>query len=726
MLTYRDIQARIHPVPQRIEVSAGEALRLTKQSKFFITCTQTEQGPIKTAVENLRAFVQNSWEISNAGLPIKLSVKAEECVSDEGYRLELSPDGIEITGFSPRGLLYGTISLQQLLGKDATVEIPTLTVTDWPDKPMRGYRQESRWGSNVMEREDWYALVRDVAFKKMNALNVTLYCCWNVQYDGRMAEYLYFPVKEYPQLQTPMTVKYYSPKENRWIDEEILPPMFRENFFGDLVAYGQAWGVDVFPIINSLGHNTHIPRLVPNVSPKDENGNPANTGFCTSEEETYRLLFGIYDRLIDECLLPNGVTMFGVGMDEVRAEYATDPARPGEAPSPWCQCAACAGKTKQEIFIGHAIRLLTHLKEKGMKSVFICYDMLLDHPKGIGDVAEPFTRGIFENDLQDMVVVDWWYYYDTPHRLRFRDCHNEFGLRSVAAPWNGYYNWSMLTNCTKNIQLMAGMSHRAQKGEGMFIYSSWDRNADRLHDCFADYCWNYEGTQSPEEAAKRYALRHFAPMAEEACSAFALMEQCTQQRKENKGPDVPAEERILSNYDTLYRLCYYPFSYFSPKQPYPRHFPGEGLVAMLPMREDYERILQSVSQMAEKAAETFRKISETNGCERTLAMGQAFECENYKVLCEDWLAFLQMHDLNGKPEDIAKLAEYRWTQRYNLMAMCEENKPLHMRRGAAMREHSVFLQTFRDIADAAMDFTKPEPDILDITPIMSKELRNIR
>ena len=67
MLTLNEIQARIHPVPQKIEISNGTSLTLTAQSKFSVTCTEPEQGPVKTAVETLCAFLENTWELCENG-----------------------------------------------------------------------------------------------------------------------------------------------------------------------------------------------------------------------------------------------------------------------------------------------------------------------------------------------------------------------------------------------------------------------------------------------------------------------------------------------------------------------------------------------------------------------------------------------------------------------------------------------------------------------------------
>ena len=51
-----------------------------------------------------------------------------------------------------------------------------------------------------MEEQDWLGLVDELVDKKFNFLMVALYGCWCVQYDGRVSEYLYMPVKGHPEL----------------------------------------------------------------------------------------------------------------------------------------------------------------------------------------------------------------------------------------------------------------------------------------------------------------------------------------------------------------------------------------------------------------------------------------------------------------------------------------------------------------------------------------------
>lgn len=736
MYTPEDIKSLICPVPQQVTALNDQPLALNSSNKFCLTAPSAEKGPVKTAVETMRAFLAEKCGencFAPDGLPVTLELgsaaPAEVKNETEAYRIKVSAAGITITGFGASGLFYGALSFRQMCRwNNRSAVIPAVEVLDWPDAPFRGYKEECRYGSNVMEREEWLAMIDDLAEKKINNLCIALYGCWGVQYDGQVAEYLYLPLKKYPQLKTPMAVKYWSPTDNKWYDYETLPPIYRDNLFGELVRYAKEHGIDVIPGINSLGHNTLFPRMLPEVAPKDEDGTPNPTGFCTSCDETYDLLFSIYDQIIDEYLLPNDIHIFNVLLDEVWDEYGVDPKDPYALKHAWCECPECRKKERADRFIEHSIKILKHLKAKGMTSVLIAHDMLAGNQSKLGYVADKFMARIVEEGLRDTLLLNWWWYSDVREILDFHVMPDELGLRSFTAPWNGYHIWSLLGNAMRNIQIMAEISRNSKCCEGHYLYAMWDKSCDRTHDCFADYAWNFEGTGSIDDVTVRYAARHFAPMQDEAYHAFRLMNWITENRKPYHDPEAPSQG-VLSTSGALIAMSYYRTCYFSEKEPYPRHFPGSLLnAAILPRRWDYERVIYSVASMAKEALAIFEKASRTPGCDQDMARRMAYECENYQVLVEDWLAFLKIYDLTqgGDQKKIAPIARARQNARLRLMERCEQTKHKFSIKASTMRNHSVFMQTFADIADYIENTDEPKLNLLDITAITSPELRNLR
>ena len=166
MMTYEEIRSKIHPVPQQVTVQEAAALAFPKYIHFFVICPEGT-GCVATAKEQLLRQLRAIWGedcLSPEGIPVTLTIgSAPEGIPSEGYCLQVTAQSITVTGFSEKGLLYGTFSLMQLLEEGNS--LPVFEILDWPDKAIRGYRQESRWGSNMMEQEDWFALVEDIAKK---------------------------------------------------------------------------------------------------------------------------------------------------------------------------------------------------------------------------------------------------------------------------------------------------------------------------------------------------------------------------------------------------------------------------------------------------------------------------------------------------------------------------------------------------------------------------------
>jgi hypothetical protein len=141
-----------------------------------------------------------------------------------------------------------------------------------------------------------------------------------------------------------------------------------------------------------------------------------------------------------------------------------------------------------------------------------------------------------------------------------------------------------------------------------------------------------------------------------------------------------------------------------------------------------ERFLFTIAAMAKEAKAIFEKAAVTVGCDQEMAKRMAYECHNYIVLMEDWEAFLEIYDLTqgGDQKKIAPIARERQQARLALMEHCEQTKEDWVCKAATMRNQSVFMQVFADIAAYIENTDKPQLDLLKIKPICSKENLMIR
>jgi len=690
-VTVQQLKKKISPLPKQVELKTG-TLNLTSCRIDVQADTVTAAAAVERLEKKLAACGIPVCADADTVITLALGeAPADVVAANEAYKIEVAENAVTLTGFGSNGVYYAAVSFAQLLGG----EIPCCEILDWPDMKWRGQKIECRYGSDMMEKQDWFDLIDDLSGKKFNHLQVAVYGCWVVQYDGRVSEYLYVPLDGYPELKTPFQIKYFDPDAREWVCTPKLPPMFEKNFFGELVAYGHARGMKVFPGFNSYGHNTLIPNAYPEISPKGLDGEPSLTGFCTSNPKTYEMLFDMYDQIIDKYLAPYGVDCFDVTLDEVWPEIAQNAEDIFRRRDPWCKCPECREMNPGEMFIKHAIAIFKHLKEKGMKNITFACDMLIDHgPFGVGVLTEPLLKALKENDLMNEVVCRWWTYADLQQKLMFQSTQPETGLRRTVCPWNGYYAWCVQCNSVRNTALLAKMATE-EKTEGLHAYASYDKCQDRNNYLMSEYTWGYEGAGSIQDVTDRYLMQNFPSQFEPARRAFQMFDYITEERIDQ--PE--GNSSCLANYFMLRdRLSYYFYSYVEDNKPYPRVFPGEALQKVCARREDHIRAMYGISGMAKEAKAIWEAVAADPACNQDQAKRYAYEADNYMVLVDDYLAMLRMMELaeEGEYDEMKRMAEVRRDTRIALMSRLKDTKEYYMA-AHQLRNHSIFMQFFEDL-----------------------------
>lgn len=688
-------------VPEKCELSANAVKKLTeKLAARLAVCPCSAKGEVKITLQ-----------LADAPEGMKNA--------DQGYAIKAADNAITLTGYGAAGLYYAVTTLLQCLKvEEGKLSLPAFEMEDYPDLKTRGHFMETRYGSNLMELEDWKHVVDHMEEMKQNHLAVSVYGCWCVQYDGQVSEYLYVPVKKYPKLKAPVYGKYYSPKKGEWVNFKRLPPMVEKDYFAELIAYGKTRGVEVCPMFNSFGHNTLIPAQYPEVSAKDENGEPTLTGFCTANPKTYEMMFDIYDEIIDRYLKPNGITSFDVGLDEVGDGIAQNANDIFKNRSPWCKCPECAGKDRGQIYINHAIKLLKHLKSRGMKNIYMYSDMLIEKDCGqdmesykLGDNTLNMYNALKENDLLDVVSIDWWTYSDYREDFMFKTTRPELGIRHTVKPWNGYYHWTILSNPLKNIYHHGAVAHE-ENAEGMRSYSAWDESFDRNHRAQADYAWNFVGAGSIEDEKVRYVRLNFPKQYDAAKRALDLIDLCTY---------TTNGEGVNRNALLQHEMSYYFYSYVRADKPYPRHFPGEAVQAVVYDAEKMEHVKQ-IASMAKESSAIFDTLSKDSSGNIAMAKRFKYETANYATLADDYIALAEMDRLAKEfmetkcccaKKKIQALAKARKEARLALMILFEETKEEFLM-ASHMRNHTIFMQYFADL-EAYLARTPCEDVVLDFT-----------
>ncbi len=507
------------PVPKSAELS--DELVTLADASGAVTVDAAAAGPLQEAclAALSRALEPAGGRLAPSGDDATIKTvlaQAPEAAgqnSDQWYRIEIADDCVLITAGGHAGALWAFHTLARLLRPSpAGPAVPRGTIEDWPDTKWRGLFCESRWGPDLMTLDDWKAAVDYLADLKMNILTVGVYNCWPIQYYGRVSEWLMVPIRALPQLRSPQIIEYYSALRGEWVKLEYLPRMFEEDFFGELVAYGASRGVLIRPHFNTPGHNTLIPRLIPEISAKDEDGNPTGYGFCIHNPKTYEVMFTIVDEICQRYLLPNGVRSYHIAGDEVYPLRGMNPDRPHDRISPWCRCPECRKYSEAELYVEYIVRLASHLREIGVQDISMWYDQLV---RG-GQLNEDLARRLEQAGIRDAIILHWWQYWHF-----FDTTHPELGFRRFVTPMTGYFYQTPYRGQLQNIYEACELGGR-EGAVGAESYGLFDRSFDRHFRQLAEMAWNAKPPRTPEQFMEIYAREVFGDDWQRGLSALRI------------------------------------------------------------------------------------------------------------------------------------------------------------------------------------------------------------
>ena len=674
-----NIEKILIPKPQKIESKGG---------KIKIASLNGSEYNIKVYGEDVRIlegeniirnkiYDMSMIEPSESGYKITLKVDAsddnfKDVSKGEAYYINIGETEAMLCGKDAAGAMYAAISFSQILYSDSdAVCTEEAFILDWPDFERRGHFIECRYGTEFLTLDDWRNFIDYMASMKLNTLTIGVYGCWGRQYDSRRVEYLYVPLKKYPEIKTLKNIKYYSVRDKKWVHKDnIVPKMYEEDFLGEIIAYAKRKNITAKPLFNSLGHNTLLPRLIPEISAKQESGEPTNTGFCTNNEKTYEVILGIYDDIIEKYLKPNEVYDIQIGLDEVG-----EPA--------FCKCPKCRNTERPELMIEYIIRICKHLKEKGMKHVYIYHDMLYHH---FNVVNEELRDRFVKEGIYDVLVIDWWTYEDPKHLFwdKPEGVNNLF--HSVIKPDTGYYNWSIPTENNENIRACAGVAKRLSF-EGMETYSSLEYCYDKNYLTLADVSWNNSQIDNMTEFNERYAYRNYPSSTAAAINVF------------NGLHDIMKDETTEMYMNRACRMFdYYFYGYRRGNPLKVQNFPGDSYKRIQDDEDTYIKYLEFLKQKSAPAVDFF----ENNGNLSRINNIWLLTSKQYYCLADEYLTIYGLYKAYNAGEadgyQVIKELDRLICQREQLMLLAE-NVRIPANSYTYLRNMSIFRQFMIDLCE---------------------------
>ena len=668
------------------DVRVSEGVALIRQKLADVAVVDTEGGEYK----------------------IKLTVDAKNekfknIDKAEAYFIDVTEKEAFLCGKDAAGAFYAAITFCDMIYLDGDdVFVAKAEIVDWPDFMRRGHFIECRYGTEFLTLKNWCDFIDYLAKMKVNTLTIGVYGCWEWQYDTRRMEYLYVPIKKYPELVTPKNIKYYSVREGKWVHKDnVIPYMYAEDFLGDVIAYAKRKNILVKPLFNSLGHNTLIPRMIPETSAKKEDGTPTNFGFCTNNPRTYEVMFDIYDEIIDRYLLPNEVYDIQIGLDEVGSRYI-------------CHCEKCRDKTHAELMVEYIIKICKHLKSRGMKHIYIYHDMLYHH---FNIVNEELRDRFIAEGIYDEVVLDWWS-YDDPKNLFWGKADGVNNLfHSVIKPDTGYYNWVIPTENNENIRACAKKAMELSF-EGMETYSSLEYCYDKNYLTLADVAWNNSGIDDRAEFDERYAYRNYPNNSAKALNVFEeLFEAMRDETRENYLNRV------------CHRFEYYFYCYRSRDTLEIKDFPGGAYKLLKDKEETFLPYLEYLKEKAMPAVEFFKNSGNSSQLNDVWLLIST----HYYCIADEYLTIYGLYKSYNKgladEFEVIRELERLVAQRERLMLLAEKvripaNSYTYLRNMTVFRQ--VMLDLLRYFKNEVKGGRKPKLDVTDWKYVQSRAVDFLR
>ncbi len=422
----------------------------------------------------------------------------------EGYELQVTAGGVEITAADENGAIWGAMTVLQLCSKSAVdlqIHLPEVTVKDYPELAHRSYFIElngnNDWGGQQMFHWFKRCIRRLNAYYKCNMIGL-----------GEAGSGS-FPQKKFPFMQ--------------W-ERALTADQVRE-----LVSLAEYYRVTPYPVVEIFGHAEGMFSLhkgedhnygsisrhpdangvVLEIAEVTSDGAVGNA-VCLSHPKTREAVCDIFDSVTE---LFNDPEFVHIGMDEA---------------FPVGTCCRCKEIAADELFADYLLFCYDELKKRGVDNIMLWPDSLLDSQKFPGGTANSnaqrerhlfgykyffnyITHPALEKMPEDMIMA-YWEYSGKPERWTALPFLKEKGFPVWGAGWDG-------TESSYNIGRMLADN----RAEGM-IATAWTFGYWRgaASPAGAEAAWNPYGNIRKYDREERMHLDMLPPRASEFAGTKAV------------------------------------------------------------------------------------------------------------------------------------------------------------------------------------------------------------
>ncbi len=474
------------PHPLNVRLEAGDLAMEPGWKLVLSQAVSDDDVAVTSLVEGLKAkrsyVLERASSQAEGAKVVRLDIKegivgkgAPEGIANQGYLLTITPEGVEIIGNAPAGLYYGVVTFLQLTRRTfrGALRLPLCTIEDWPDVELRTMHLDTKHHQDRLEALMEY-IVRASEFK-INCIG------WEIEDK--------FAYERHPIIGA--------------------PGAFTKKEMQQLAAHALKHHVEIMPIIQGPSHLSFLLKHEEFEHLREDIHN--NYMLCPSKDESYQLLFDMYDEMIEAT---PGCKYFHVGTDE--AYFLGDGER--------CGCAEKARKIGPGgIFAEFVTRCSEYLEAKG-RQVMIWGERPLT-PADIPRLPETIINCVVQN-------AEWVKAYKK-HGIReiiyvATQGWHPFFPDYLQGRFPGGPGEGRIEHIYKVISFGSG---RESKLLGTFV-AAWDDGG--LHNetfwlgwvAGAEYGWS-PGVPSPEEYIAKFMRLFYGPEAREMVEVYHLLGECS-------------------------------------------------------------------------------------------------------------------------------------------------------------------------------------------------------
>ncbi len=325
-------QVAIIPQPAKLQIDIGEFIL---DSDCFLQFDGNNQEMLRIA-EFLNDFLKKRYDFqlknNGKGKPVQFKLANLPTLGDEGYKLKVDKNRIEISANTPAGIFYGLQTLKQLMplsAKGDKLAIPALEIEDQPRFTWRGNLLDvARHFFPVSFLKKYIDIL---ASYKLNVLQLHL-----TDDQGWRIE-----IEKYPELTEishwrDETIKGHASHSNEY-DGRGYGGFYTQTQIREIIRYAAERYITIIPEIEMPGHASAALAAFHNLGCT---GGPYRVEttwgifkdvFCAGNEETFEFLQNVLDEVMQ--MFPS--EFIHIGGDEVLKDR-------------WKECSKCQARIKEE------------------------------------------------------------------------------------------------------------------------------------------------------------------------------------------------------------------------------------------------------------------------------------------------------------------------------------------------------------------------------------------